>query len=106
MRVILRMRNHPPDTSTSMIATQIAPLTDIRNGSSYVCVNGDGRIVGTFFFTQGRDVEPTYRVIADGAWLDDSAYGVVHRVATDGSEKAGFTRTPVFRINGISARRL
>jgi len=61
--------------------------SDIRNGSSYVCVNGDGRIVGTFFFTQGRDVEPTYRVIADGAWLDDSAYGVVHRVATDGSEK-------------------
>ena len=43
--------------------------------------------VGTFFFTQGRDVEPTYRDITDGAWLDDSPYGVVHRIAADGSEK-------------------
>ena len=25
--------------------------------------------------------------ITDGAWLDDSPYGVVHRIATDGSVK-------------------
>lgn len=59
---------------------------DIAAGSSFVCVC-DGRVVGTFFFCQGEDVEPTYRVIEDGAWLDDSPYGVVHRVAGDGSEK-------------------
>ena len=60
---------------------------DIRNGNSYVCVNDDEKVIGTFFFTQGEDIEPTYRVITDGAWLDDSAYGVVHRIASDGSEK-------------------
>ena len=60
---------------------------DIRNGNSYVCVNDDERVIGTFFFTQGKDIEPTYRAITDGAWLDDSAYGVVHRIASDGSEK-------------------
>ena len=60
---------------------------DIRNGNSYVCVNDDERVIGTFFFTQGKDIEPTYRAITDGAWLDDSAYGVVHRIASDGSER-------------------
>lgn len=60
---------------------------DLREGHSYVCQNDEGRVVGTFFFTQGRDVEPTYRDITDGAWLDESPYGVVHRIAADGSEK-------------------
>ena len=39
------------------------------------------------FFRQGVDIEPTYRVITDGAWQDDSAYGVVHRIAADGAAK-------------------
>ena len=60
---------------------------DIRTGNSYVCENDDGLVVGTFYFIQGRDIEPTYRDITDGAWLDDSPYGVIHRVAADGSEK-------------------
>ena len=60
---------------------------DIRDGNSYVCVKEDGDVIGTFFFIQGEDIEPTYRVITDGSWIDDSAYGVVHRIAGDGSEK-------------------
>ena len=60
---------------------------DIRSGNSYVCVNDDEKVIGTFFFTQGKDIEPTYRAITDGAWLDDSPYGVVHRIASDGSER-------------------
>ena len=60
---------------------------DIESGRSYVCLNDAGRVVGTFFFDQGKDVEPTYRRIADGAWLDDGPYGVVHRIASDGSER-------------------
>ena len=60
---------------------------DIRKGNSYVCISETGRIIGTFFFIQGKDIEPTYREITDGEWLDDSPYGVVHRIAADGSEK-------------------
>ena len=60
---------------------------DIRDGHSYVCVNDEGRVVGTFFFTFGPDIEPTYRHITEGAWLDPSPYGVVHRLAGDGSER-------------------
>ena len=60
---------------------------DIRRGHSYVCLNDAGAVIGTFFFIQGRDVEPTYRDITEGAWLDDSPYGVVHRIAGDSSER-------------------
>ena len=59
---------------------------DIANGNSYVCVCGN-QIVGTFFFLQGDDIEPTYRVIEDGAWSSNAPYGVVHRIAADGITK-------------------
>ena len=61
--------------------------SDIRNGSSYVCLNEEEKVIGTFFFIQGKDIEPTYRKITDGEWLEDSPYGVVHRIAGDGSER-------------------
>lgn len=57
---------------------------DIAEGCSYVCVEQE-HVVGTFFYTAGRDIEPTYRRIEDGCWHSDSAYGVVHRLAGDGS---------------------
>ena len=60
---------------------------DIREGRSYVCLNEDQKVIGTFFFAQGIDIEPTYRDIADGAWAGSGSYGVVHRIASDGSQK-------------------
>ncbi len=60
---------------------------DISEGRSYVCENDAGLVVGTFFFFFGPEAEPTYLKIEDGAWLDSSPYGVVHRIASDGSEK-------------------
>ena len=59
---------------------------DIRRGNSYVCENEAGRVIGTFFYTFGEDIEPTYRNIVDGAWLYPGPYGVVHRIASDGTE--------------------
>ena len=60
---------------------------DIAEGSSYVCLDDAGRVTGTFFFAQGNDAEPLYRKITDGKWMDDGPYGVVHRIASGGSEK-------------------
>ncbi len=62
-------------------------LKDISEGNSYVCTDDEGKVTGTFFFIQGEDVEPTYRDITDGDWNADGPYGVVHRIAGDGSEK-------------------
>ena len=45
---------------------------DIADGHSYVCLAGE-RIVGT------------YRQITDGSWGAAAPYGVVHRLAGDGS---------------------
>ncbi len=59
---------------------------DIRQGHSYVCEDG-GQIVGTFYFNHGPDIEPTYAVIENGAWRSETPYGVVHRIAADGSRK-------------------
>lgn len=71
-------------------ATQWPPgqliYDDISHGTCYVCVH-ENKIAGTFFFIAGEEIEPSYRQIEDGKWLDGSAYGVVHRLAGDGSVK-------------------
>ncbi|MBQ9198109.1 MAG: GNAT family N-acetyltransferase [Clostridia bacterium] len=72
---------------------------DIAAGKSYVCEHA-GRIVGTFFFDQGRDIEPTYAGITGGAWRDESPYGVVHRIASDGTVRG----TGAFCIDWAYAR--
>ena len=60
---------------------------DIKEGNSYVCLNDFGRVIGTFYFIQGQDIEPTYKTITEGEWKGSHNYGVVHRIASDGSEK-------------------
>lgn len=57
---------------------------DIACGKGYVCEK-DGRVVGVFYFNQGEDVDPTYRVIEGGTWAKSGPYGIIHRIASDGS---------------------
>ena len=59
-------------------------VADIEKGNSYVCVEGN-EIVATFFYNNEPD--PTYAKIYGGAWLNDKAYGVVHRIASSGTVK-------------------
>ena len=62
-------------------------LKDISAGCSYVCVNDREEVIGTFFYAQGREIEPAYADIRDGKWLDEGPYGVVHRIGGNGREK-------------------
>ena len=62
-------------------------IRDIQEGHSYVCLDDRDQIIGTFYYIYGKDIEPTYREIWDGNWIDDGPYGVVHRIAGDGSRK-------------------
>ena len=57
---------------------------DIEKGQGYLVMN-EGTPCGVFAFIIGDD--PTYRVIEDGGWLNDNPYGVIHRVASDGTTK-------------------
>lgn len=77
---------------------------DIQNGNSYVVLDGE-RICGAFVFFIGT--EPTYAQI-DGAWPEEEpSYGVIHRVASDGTVRGVMqaclaycgARHPVLRID-------
>lgn len=61
-----------------------ALLKDFEQSIGYV-LEEEGHIYGAFAFFIGED--PTYHVIEDGAWLNEDPYGVIHRVASDGTRK-------------------
>jgi len=59
-------------------------LSDMEQFHSFVAVDEMGKVRATFCFIVG--IDPTYGVIDDGAWLEDeSLYGTIHRIASDGS---------------------
>ena len=55
---------------------------DIPKKQLYV-IESEGIIGGVFAYIQGAD--PTYLEIEGGSWLNDEPYGVIHRIASDGS---------------------
>lgn len=57
---------------------------DIEQQQLYV-YEEDESIHGVFAFIIGED--PTYKNIEDGTWLDNTPYGTIHRVASDGKTK-------------------
>ena len=57
---------------------------DMEKGYLYVMTEG-GRIYGCFMLCDGPDV--TYQQIFDGQWGYDTPYGVIHRVAGDGTKR-------------------
>lgn len=61
---------------------------DIASGLSYVCEE-NGRIIATFYYNICE--EPTYKEIYNGQWPNDSEYGVVHRITSDGTVKGTAT---------------
>lgn len=56
-------------------------LNDINEEQAFVCMSDD-EMVGYFCFIKGDNPDPNYEVIEDGAWLNDSPYGVIHRLAS------------------------
>jgi len=57
-----------------------ALMYDMERGFSYV-IEDEGRLIATFVLA--LCVEPTYNVIYDGEWLDDTMpYGTIHRIAS------------------------
>ena len=58
---------------------------DIENGVSFVGIDGEGGIFMTFAFVTGED--PTYKKIWEGEWLNDSPYGTIHRIASNGKSR-------------------
>lgn len=61
---------------------------DVRAGCSYVCTEHD-KIIAAFYYQFGPD--DTYARIYNGQWLNEAPYGVVHRIASDGTMKGAAT---------------
>ncbi|NCD14530.1 MAG: GNAT family N-acetyltransferase [Bacteroidia bacterium] len=78
---------------------------EIASGHSFVCLNEQGEIAGTFCFILGED--PTYHQIFEGSWLNDEPYGTLHRIASRGTEKGiaeacfkwSFSQCPNIRVD-------
>jgi hypothetical protein len=59
-------------------------ISSIEQGKQYVYSRGS-EVIGTFYFA--IEQEPTYACIIEGEWLNDSPYGVIHRLASSGIVK-------------------
>lgn len=75
---------------------------DIKEGKLYV-VEKEGVLCGVFYFNIG--VDPTYLKI-DGAWGSDTPYGVIHRIASDGTARGVFGEALGFCKQQISHIRI
>lgn len=62
-------------------------LSDIRGGNAYLLLRED-KAVACFAMIDGPD--STYDFIAEGNWLNDESYGVLHRIASNGEAKGVF----------------
>lgn len=60
-------------------------LNDIKNGESFVVVDENDSICATAMISMRG--EPTYNEIFDGKWINNSQFGVIHRVAVSPSAK-------------------
>lgn len=58
--------------------------SDIEKECLYVCETSQG--INAVFYTAGG-IDPTYINIYGGKWLNDNPYGVIHRIASDGSQR-------------------
>ena len=75
-RKFMRVRGNPTQWSDEYPSQSIVE-GDVARGVGFVCVDGE-QILAAFYFAVESDA--SYARI-DGAWLDDSEYGVIHRLA-------------------------
>ena len=93
-REFMKNTDNPNQWGDNYPSQQII-LEDILLNQLYVFVE-ENEILGAFVYFNG--IEPTYNKI-DGAWKDDSPYGVIHRVANSGKIKGMVQKIVEFSNN-------
>jgi len=91
-RTFMAANGNPTQWGDSYPAPELLE-EDIRLGRLFVDT-ADDHICGVFMFAVGAD--PTYAYIENGNWLDNSPYGVIHRVAADGTVPGVLKRCAAF----------
>lgn len=64
----------------------------------------DGILHFVFAYIQGED--PTYKVITDGAWINDNYYGTIHRLASNGTTKGVVNIVTKWALERLSSLRI
>ncbi|MEE1086153.1 MAG: GNAT family N-acetyltransferase [Schaedlerella sp.] len=82
-RAFMAANGNPTQWGTTNPLPEIVE-NDIKQGHSYVCEENE-RIIAVFFYNICE--EPNYVKIYEGNWINNSEYGVVHRITSDGSVK-------------------
>lgn len=106
--IYLEARQFMRDTGNPNQWGDFSPTTqmlknDIELQRLYV-VEREGRLCGSFMFAIGPD--PWYAVIDNGAWKNDTPYGVLHRVAAKTKEKGVFRECMDFALSKIRHLRI
>ena len=78
-------------------------LSDIRSGNAYLLLRED-KAVAYFAMIDGPD--STYNFIAEGNWLNDDTYGVLHRIASNGEAKGVFKEIRLYASEHYSNIRI
>lgn len=68
--------------------------TDAATAISDCKVSSAEKIHGVFAFIIGDDA--TYKRIDDGAWISDTTYGTIHRIASSGEVRGVFAKSVEF----------
>ena len=76
---------------------------DVSSGDSYVVQKGNA-VVATFVLRGGTD--PTYDVIYEGAWQNDSPYATIHRIASNGKVKGVLHLAMTFALQTYDSIRI
>lgn len=100
-RKFMAEHGNPGQWKTSYPSKELL-LRDIAGGNLYLITENE-TVHGVFYFAIEDD--PTYKVIYNGVWHSDRRYGVIHRIAGDGS--GGILRTAVnFALRQIDHLRI
>lgn len=82
-RKFMKEHGNPTQWKTGYPSKELVER-DCNNGWLYVCEEQD-ELAGVFMFY--KIPEPNYEKIYDGQWLNEDAYGTMHRMASSGKVK-------------------
>ncbi|MCQ2449776.1 MAG: N-acetyltransferase [Clostridia bacterium] len=102
-RRFMRQSGNPTQWGTAYPPQEMLE-NDIVAQHLYVGVDENDRPRMVFFFHIG--VDPTYLHIENGQWPNDRPYGVIHRIATDGTVHGGLTAAKDFCAQFIDEIRM
>lgn len=113
-RMFMESHGNPTQWGKSYPEEEMLQRDIARNVLYTVCDTAG--IHGVFYYEQEED--PTYEIITEGSWSSTMPYGVIHRVAGDGSggilkaviqfaaEKSGYLRIDTHSDNYVMQKAL